>query len=173
MPNTWGRPPQNDGLREIKGLVFWVFIIGVGVFLLFPNFFQGIYDNLIESTEETELSEVTLSQNSNDIYDFNSSDYSSSDYYSSLYSNFDTNNNEVTTGYWIIFVGGGAFKQLSVSYETYNFLHSLIQNDKEASSTQSIILVANGQILKYEVSEEIYDIIDNITTINGRMIDQG
>lgn len=173
MPNNWGRPPQNNQWRDIKGLAFWVIIIGLGLFLLFPNFFQDVYANLTASKGQSDLGEVTLPSSTDSI-----NNYGSSDYYASLYgtlngSTLNGGSSEVTAGYWIIFVGDGEFKQLSVTYEVYNFLSNLIKNDQKATSGQTIILVSNGQISTNQVSEEIYEIINNIAEINGRSAGAG
>jgi hypothetical protein len=81
---------------------------------------------------------------------------------------YNNGNDEVSSGYWIIFVSEGEFKQLAVSTEVYAFLLRLIESDQKATGKSTVILAADGQIRKFTVSEEIYSIINNIALIAGR-----
>lgn len=161
MPNSWGKPPYPG--RDFKGLAFWVLVIGIVLFLIFPNFFKGIYSGLTEATSGTSnLGDVSLPT------DANSGDAGTSAQ-GTLTLGGDTASG-VSSGYWIIFVGNGEFKQLSVNEATYNFILNLIQSDPDKSSPQTVMLVRNGQIAQYEVNQDIYSIINNVATINGRVV---
>ena len=172
MPSYWGRPPRNEIWQDLQALALWILIIGVVGYVLFPNFFKDIYSRLSDPVAQT----TTL----NDNYTLNnSSDLSPnvtnpqallgqdfSNVTSALYNN---GNDEVSTGYWVIFVSEGEFKQLAVTTEAYAFLQRLIESDQKATGKSTVILAANGQIRKFTVSEEIYSIIKNIALISGRV----
>lgn len=167
MPNLWGRPPRNQIGQDIQSLAIWVLIIGVVGFLLFPTFFKDVFSRMSDPVVETSnLADVNL-PNSSGLEPLDYADLSTQDYpnvYNSLYNG----KNEVSSGYWVIFVAEGEFKQLSVTSESYAFLLRLIESDQKAVVKNSVILTANGQIRKYLVSDEIYVIINNISTINNR-----
>ncbi|TGE32328.1 hypothetical protein [Desulfosporosinus sp. Sb-LF] len=171
MPNSWGRRPRNELWQDLQALALWILIIGVVGFVLFPNFFKNIYSRLSDP--------VTQTSTVNDQYTLNNStgtdpsvidpqtllgqDFSNVS--NALYNN---GKNEVSSGYWVIFVAEGEFKQLAVSSDAYTFLLKLIQSDQNNSGGNSIILTANGQIRKYTVSAEIYDIINKMAVIVDR-----
>lgn len=171
MPSTWGRPPRNDIWRDLQALALWILIIGVVGYVLFPSFFKDIYSHLTDP--------VTQASTINDQYTLNSSANTNSDItndqnflgegFSSvsdaLYNN---STNEVSIGYWVIFVADGEFKQLSVSSDSYAYILRLIESDKNAAGKITVILSSNGQISKYNVSDEIYAIITNMALILNR-----
>lgn len=172
MPNTWGRSPRNDLWQDLQALALWILIIGVVGYVLFPNFFKDIYLHLSDPVTETSTlnDSYTLNKTADSNTDLTGNqaifgqDFSSVS--NSLYNN---GNNEVSTGYWVIFVANGEFKQLAVSNEAYAFLVRLIESDQKAIGKSTIILSANGQIRKYLVSDEIYTIITNMALIVGRV----
>lgn len=172
MANTWGRPPRSEIWQDLQALALWVFIIGVAGFVLFPNFFKDIYSHLSDPVTETTTfnDQYTLNNSVNpntglsDNQAFFGQDFSNVS--NSLYSN---GSNEVSSGYWVIFVADGEFKQLSVSGDAYAFLLQLIESDNKVTGKNTIILSANGQICKYVVSDEIYMIITNMALIVGRI----
>ena len=171
MANTWGRPPRNELWQDLQALALWILIIGVVGYVLFPNFFKDIYSHLSDPVTQTTSfnDQYTLNNSVNTNTDltenqaFFGQDFSSVS--NALYQN---GNNEVASGYWVIFVADGEFKQLSVSSDSYAFLLRLIESDQKATGKSTIILSANGQIRKYIVSEEIYSIITNMALIMGR-----
>ena len=171
MPNTWGRPPRNEIWQDLQALALWILIIGVVGFVLFPNLFKDIYSHLADPVNQTSTlnDQYTLNNSINtntDITDngnFLGQDFSSVS--NALYHN---GNNEVSLGYWVIFVADGEFKQLSVNSDAYAYLLSLIESDQNATGKISVILSANGQISKYIVSEEIYAVITNMALIFAR-----
>jgi len=171
MPNTWGRPPHNEIWRDLQALALWILIIGVVGYVLFPNFFKDIYSHMADPVTQTSAlnDQYTLNnpvKTNTDLADnqyFLGQDFSSVS--NSLYNN---TNNEVSIGYWVIFVADGEFKQLSVSSDSYTYLLRLIESDKNAAGKITIILSSNGQISKYNVSEEIYAIITNMALIVNR-----
>jgi hypothetical protein len=184
MPNSWGRPPRYDIWHDLQALAFWVLLIGVGGYILFPNFFGDVYARLIEPTSQVVDTNESYDPNlgsydpnlqgsySNGTYDssttvgslFPSGYYGSDTITSSMYNL----SNEVSTGHWILFVADGNFKQLAVTSESYTFLLRLIEKDKNGEAKNTVILASNGQIRKYIVTDEIYSIITNMASIDTR-----
>ncbi|HBV88049.1 hypothetical protein [Desulfosporosinus sp.] len=171
MSNTWGRPPRNEIWQDLQALALWILIIGVVGYVLFPNFFKDIYSHLAEPVTQTSTlnDQYTLNNSLNPYTDFtDNQNFLGQDFSSvsnALYSN---SNNEVSSGFWVIFVADGEFKQMSVSSDAYAYLQRLIESDQNASGKTTIILSANGQIRKYVVSDEIYAIITNMALILNR-----
>ncbi|AET68895.1 hypothetical protein Desor_3400 [Desulfosporosinus orientis DSM 765] len=171
MPSTWGRPPRNEIWQDLQALALWILIIGVVGYFLFPNFFKDIYLNLADPAAQTSAindqytinNSLNSGSNLTDNQDYFGQDFSSVS--NALYNN---NNNEVSIGYWVIFVADGEFKQLSVSSDAYAYLLRLIETDKNSTGKITVIFSANGQISKYVVSEEIYAIITNMALIVSR-----
>lgn len=170
MPSTWGRPPRNEIWQDLQALALWILIIGVVGYVLFPNFFKDIYSRLSDPVTQTStLNDYNLNNSSNLYTDLTTpqsllgQDFSSVT--NALYNN---GKDEVSSGYWVIFVSEGEFKQLAVSTEAYAFLLRLIESDQKATGKSTVILAANGQIRKFSVSEEIYAIINNISLISVR-----
>jgi hypothetical protein len=164
MPSAWGRPPRNELWKDLQALALWVLIIGVVGFVIFPNFFKDIYSRLSEPVTETSTlnDNYTLNNSTDDQQTFLGQDYSS--VASALYDG----KSEVSSGYWVIFVAEGEFKQFAVSSDGYAFLLRLIESDQNAEGKNIVILAANGQIQKFAVSEEIYVIINNMAIIMNR-----
>ena len=171
MPSAWGRPPRNDLWRDLQALALWILIIGVVGYILFPNFFKDIYSRLSDPVTQTSSlndnytlnNPANLNTNTNDPQTLLGQDFSSVS--NALYNN---GKNEVSAGYWVIFVAEGEFKQLAVSSEAYAFLLRLIESDQTVVGKSTIILAANGQIQKFTVSEEIYAIMNNMALIVAR-----
>jgi len=174
MQGAWGRPPRNDLWKDLQALALWVLIIGVVGYVIFPNFFKEIYSKLSLSDTATQTStldgDYTLGTTTNP--DPNAvvspqtvigQDLSSVT--SALYNN---GKNEISSGYWVIFVAEGEFKQLAVSSEAYAFILPLIESDQSVEGKSTVILAANGQIKNFKVSDEIYAIINNMSLIVGR-----
>lgn len=172
MPSAWGRSPRNDLWKDLQALALWILIIGVVGYILFPNFFKDIYSRLSDPVTQTSTlnDNYTLNNSSNlntNTYDQQAllgQDFSSVS--NALYNN---GKNEVSSGYWVIFVAEGEFKQLAVSSEAYAFLLRIIESDQSVVGKSTVILAANGQIQKFTVSEEIYAIINNMALIAGRV----
>ena len=172
MPSAWGRPPRNEIWQDLQALALWILIIGVVGYVLFPNFFKDIYSRLSDPvTETTSLNDNYTLNNTLDLYPDLTTSQSllGQDLLNVPNSPYSYGNDEVSSGYWIIFVSEGEFKQLAVTTETYTFLLRLIESDKKATGKSSVILAANGQIRKLIVSEEIYSIINNIALIEARI----
>ncbi|MHB8124836.1 MAG: hypothetical protein ACYDEJ_04185 [Desulfitobacteriaceae bacterium] len=166
MPNLWGRSPRNHIGQDVQALAIWVLIIGVVGYLLFPTFFKDVFSRMsVPVAETSNLADVNLpSTTSSEL--LNPSDFSTQD--PSVYNSLYNGKNEVSSGYWVIFVAEGEFKQLSLTSESYAFLLRLIEDDQKAVVKNSVILTANGQIRKYLVSDEIYTIINNMATVYNR-----
>ncbi len=172
MPSAWGRPPRNEIWQDLQALALWILIIGVVGYVLFPNFFKDIYSRLSDPVSKTStLDDNYTLNNTLDLYPnlTTSQTILGQDLSSVPNSPYNYGNDEVTSGYWIIFVSEGEFKQLAVTPETYTFLLRLIESDKKATGKSTVILTANGQIRKLIVSEEIYSIINNIALIEARI----
>jgi len=172
MPSSWGRPPRNQIWQDLQALALWILIIGVVGYVLFPNFFKDIYSRLSDPvTETTSLKDDYTLSNSSDIYSdvTNPQSLLGQDFSNVTNALYNNGNDEVSSGYWVIFVSEGEFKQLAVSTEAYAFLLRLIESDQKATGKSTVILAANGQIRKFTVSEEIYEIIKNISLISGRI----
>jgi len=171
MPSAWGRPPRNDLWQDLQALALWILIIGVVGYILFPNFFKDIYSRLSDPVTQTSSlnenytlnNDANFNANTNDPQSMFGQDFSSVS--NTLYNN---GKNEVSSGYWVIFVAEGEFKQLAVSSDAYSFLLRLIESDQSVEGKSTVILTANGQIQKFAVSEEIYAIINNMTLIEER-----
>ncbi|HEY8910506.1 MAG TPA: hypothetical protein VIM51_09530 [Desulfosporosinus sp.] len=173
MPNTWGRPPRKEVWQDLQALALWILIIGVVGFVLFPNLFKDIYSRLADPVAQTsalntnyqlnDSANTNLNTGSTDPQTLLGQDFSNVS--SALYNN---GKSEVSTGYWVIFVADGEFKQLAVSSEAYAFLLRLIESDQNATGKSTVILASNGQIRKYVVSDEIYAIISNMDLIVAR-----
>ena len=170
MPNTWGRPPRNEIWQDLQALALWILIIGVVGYVLFPNFFKGIYSHLADPVTQTSTlnDQYTLNNSINTNTDLTDNQNFLGQDFSSVSNALYNNNNEVSLGYWIIFVADGEFKQMPVSNDAYAYLLRLIESDKNATGKITVILSANGQISKYVVSEEIYAIITNMALIVNR-----
>ena len=167
MPNLWGRPPRNQMGQDIQALAIWVLIIGVVGYLLFPNFLKDVFSRMSEPVAETSsFADVNLPSTTG-FEALNPLDLSTKDY-PSVYNSLYNGKNEVSSGYWIIFVSEGEYRQFSDTNESYAFLIRLIESDQKAVVKNSVILTANGQIRKYLVSDEIYAIINHMSTINDR-----
>ncbi|MGE4273185.1 MAG: hypothetical protein AB7E31_09990 [Desulfitobacterium sp.] len=183
MSNSWGRPPRNDIWQDLQALAFWVLLIGVGAYIIFPNFFSDVYARLTDPAAQlvdSSTGSYDPNNNGDSIYDSNTNigntyPDTSSGY---LYSTGDSNlgspasslylGNEVSTGYWILFVAEGEFKQLAVPSEAYTFLLRLIENDQSSGGKKTVIMVANGQLRKFSVADEIYQIVVNMAAIDTR-----
>jgi len=161
MRNAWGRPPKNDVVSDVKALAIWIFIVGIVGYLLFPDFFHNVYDQLTVTTQETEnLGEISLP--SSDL------NLSEDDNPPSVYDSIYTGDSEISDGYWALFVVENEFKQMALTTESYTFILSLIDTDRKAEVKKTLILAANGKIQKYLVSDEIYQIITGLNKIKTR-----
>lgn len=172
MPNIWGRPPRNEIRQDLQALALWILIIGVVGYILFPNFFKGIYTSLSNPVTQTSALNENYSLNDSTNTTTGTADPQAllgqdfSNVSNALYNN---GKNEVSSGYWVIFVSDGEFQQFAVSSDAYNFLFKLIESDQNATGKSTIILAENGQIKKFIVSDEINTIINNMALIVGRL----
>ena len=173
MSNTWGRPPRKEVWQDLQALALWILIIGFVGYILFPNFFKDIYSRLADPVTQTSTlnTDYQLNDPANTNTNLSSTDPQGllgqdfSNVSKALYNN---GNSDVSSGYWVIYVADGEFKQLAVSSDAYAFLLRLIESDKDATGKSTVILAANGQIRKYVVSDEIYAIINNMDLIVNR-----
>ncbi|MCB8816627.1 hypothetical protein [Desulfosporosinus shakirovi] len=170
MSNTWRRPPRNEIWRDLQALALWILIIGVVGYVLFPSFFKDIYSHLADPVTQTSTlnDQYTLNNSISTSSDLTDQNFFGQDYSSVSNALYNNSNDEVSIGYWVIFVADGEFKQLSVSSNTYTYLLSLIESDVNAAGKITMILSSNGKISKYNVSQEIYAIITNMALIVNR-----
>jgi len=171
MPSAWGRSPRNDLWKDLQALALWILIIGVVGYILFPNFFKDIYSRLSDPVTQTSTLNENYTLNNSSNQNTNAYDQQAllgQDFSSVSKALYNNGKDEVSSGYWIIFVADGEFKQLAVSSEAYAFLLRMIESDQSVAGKSTVILAANGQIQKFTVTEEIYAIINNMALIVGR-----
>lgn len=170
MPNTWRRPPRSELWHDLQALALWVLIIGVVGYILFPNFFKDIYSRLSEPITQTSSlnDDYTLNNSGSNMDAANSQALVGQDFSSVTNALYNNGSSEISSGYWIIFVSGGEFKQLAVSSDAYAFLLRIIESDQGAVNKVTVIIAANGQIQKFTVSEDIFGIINNMFLIEER-----
>ncbi|MDR3602742.1 MAG: hypothetical protein P4L49_20080 [Desulfosporosinus sp.] len=173
MPSALGRPPRNDLGQDLQALALWLIIIGVVGYILFPNFFKDIYSRLADPVNQTStLNELNDNYTLNNSTNLNTVENDPQTVLGQDVSSVSTalynSKNEVSAGYWVIFIAEGEFKQLAVSSDAYAFLLRLMESDQNVGGKSTVILVANGQIQKFMVSEEVSTIINNMAIIVGR-----
>lgn len=169
MSNSWGRPPRNEVWQDLQALAIWLFVIGIIGYLLFPSFFKDVYTRLtVPVVETTAAGDSTSTGDSAYESPASGQEYPELPEYTELYNSLYTGKDEVSAGYWVIFVADGQFNQLGISLETYNFLMRIIENDRNSVVKNTVIFAANGQIQKNIVSDEVYAIISSLATIDGR-----
>ncbi len=166
MPGSWGRPPRYEIWQDLQSLALWVVIIGVVGFLLFPGFFKDVYARLTDPYVETTDSSLTYTMPASST-ESNSSAFPLQGF-PNVYNELYNGKSEVSSGYWVMFVADGEFKQLAVTNDAYAFLLKLIEKDQKGVVKNTLILAANGQIRKYIVTEEVYSIIINMAAIDSR-----
>lgn len=163
MSNQWGRQPIGMDSRK---LVLGIIIVGIIVYLFLPNLFKGTNP----STEPTVP--ATSTDNINPPSSFDSNTLNSSGYPIQNFSNNNIlnsrNGDEITTGYWIVFLYNSTIQQLPVNTQDYAFIQELVNSDTKGNQTDSIYLVENGQIHQYIVSNDTYSIISSLENIKKR-----
>jgi hypothetical protein len=156
----WGRPSNNIMMKDLQALAFWLVLICVGGYLLFPDFFKDVYSRLqlpLEAPVQTTQQPATdVNQDLNNLPLVFEEVYGGG-----------TQPLELSKGYWIIFVQEGQFQQLALSEESYRFVLGVIAKD-QTTGTQKLILAANGQVRQLMVSEEVFTIINQLNVIGGR-----
>ncbi|MDQ7095654.1 hypothetical protein REC12_18860 [Desulfosporosinus sp. PR] len=164
MPNHWGNQPG----FKIPPVLVVVVILGIISFLLFPNLFTDIYSRVNPASSLSNSENVSLPNNDNQT-SINSPQYSNQ-----ILPNTDNTlsigngNNEIASGYWILFVNNSAIQQLPINAQDYAFILGLVNSDKNATPTNQIFLIENGQIQKYLISNEVNSVISNLATIYKR-----
>lgn len=166
MSNNWRRSSRNELWKDLQALAIWILIIGVAGYILFPNFFKEVFTRLYEPVTQTDTTddEYTLNTTS----DSTTQALIGEDYTNVTNALYNSGVKEIASGYWVIYVADGEFKQLSVSTDSYTFLVTLIGNDNNTTGKNSVIMVENGQIRQFVVSDELYAIINNMALIVGR-----
>ncbi len=158
--------PNQQG-RQIIGknpwtLVFVIVIISIIGYRLLPD-----YPKTTPPLTSTSLPDSQ--PNTNDPNPLNSSSYPIID--SPSANNTSSSGNETSklaTGNWILYLSKGTLQEFSVSPQDYAFIQGLIISDRKGTPTMTVILVDNGQIREYDVSDEISSIISNLIAIDSR-----
>ncbi|MCL1917148.1 MAG: hypothetical protein FWG14_02345 [Peptococcaceae bacterium] len=166
MGTAWGRPPQKSFVSDIKMVALGLLIIGVVIYLLFPNILSFLKG---DDEASPALGEIVLPSDTEDsaAIDISSSDsLSLPNVFAGLYQ--DTT---ISTGYWIMYVGDDELKQLQLSARSFEFVMSVVEKDcrtQETPGTVPMLTAAEGEINKYLISEQVYSIIINLADISGR-----
>ena len=168
MPNQWGRMPSVEKRQSIRKLVSVIVLIGIIAYLLLPKFTNEIYFLLNPTYAATNYNNNSLPGTSNSSMQ-NLSTYSIQDPPSTSTLSSQTGNNEVTTGYWLLFVTNGTMSQLPVDAETTTFIQQLIEKDRKSTGKNKLFLVENGRFRQYMVSDEIYSVVSNLSIIDTRV----
>ncbi|HEX3014987.1 MAG TPA: hypothetical protein VHQ46_01160 [Desulfobacteria bacterium] len=158
----WGRSTKNETLKDLQALAFWLLVIAIVAYLLFPGFFQTLFTEFkVPASTESDTTQSTNDSQSPQQLDT---------VFQAVYGSGSGSGQaaELSKGYWAVFVHDGQFQQLALTAEAYAFLTGLIEKD-QANGTQKVILSANGQAQQVLVSEEVYSIISNLGVINGRL----
>lgn len=169
MSNQWGRLPHGLMRQNIGALILGFVIFSIIGYLLLPKFSRNIYSFINPTVTATSLNNV----NSPSTYNpsaLNSSAYSIQNSPTTYNMNSENGRNDVTTGYWILFVSNGKFTQLSINIDVTTFVQRLIESDRKGTAINKIFLIDNGRIRQYMVSNEIYSIISNMSTVDSRAL---
>lgn len=150
-------------MKDLQALAFWVVLIGVIGYLLFPGFFQDLVARLkwpgdsasqaVQPAVDTGLPGQTSLGSDFPLV------------FREVYGEGQTA--ELSKGYWAIFVHDGQFEQMALTEDAYRFLLGIIEKDR-TNGKQKVILSANGQVRQVLVSDEVYDIMSQLAIIGGR-----
>ncbi|AGA68621.1 hypothetical protein Desdi_1106 [Desulfitobacterium dichloroeliminans LMG P-21439] len=168
MSNQWGRPSRVEKNQSILKLVSSILVIGIIAYLIFTGFKDKIYPLLKPTYASTNSNNDSLPSPNNSSA-LNTSTYSAQDSPSPYNLSVANENNEVTTGYWLLFVAKGQMSQLSVESGTITFIQQLIERDRKTTGKNTLALVENGRFRQYIVSDEIYSVVSNLSVINIRV----
>ncbi|MDA8441554.1 MAG: hypothetical protein M0Z55_04170 [Peptococcaceae bacterium] len=157
--SPWGRRRNNDLMHDLQALALWIIIIGIIGYLLFPGFFQDVYNRLklVDLSAPAPVTEQTTLTTQPQV-DFPA-------VFQQVYGSGQMP--ELSKGYWAIFVRDGQFEQLPLSEQAYAFVCSVIEKDS-GDGKQKLILTTNGQVQQVMISEEAYAIICQLAIINDR-----
>ncbi len=168
MSNSWG---NRSGFKNGKEL--FTLLLGLIIFIMILNHFcPGLFANISsilnpDSTVSADNINLPVTDYQDAAAALDSSQIST-DIGNTLTSGVNNANNEISTGYWIIFSLDGSLQQFSVSAQDCTFIKDFIQKDNQTTPANVIYLVQNGQIQKYAVSNEMFSIISNLETIYSR-----
>jgi len=156
--SPWGNPRKSGLRKDLQALAFWLVLIGIIGYLLFPSFFSDLVSRLRlpgETAQTQTAVDTTQAQNGSNIPLV----------FQEVYGAELTA--ELSKGFWAIFVRDGQFEQLALSEEAYRFLLGIIDKDR-TNGKQRVILSANGQVRQVLVSDEVYDIITQLDVVSKR-----
>lgn len=170
MSNQWGRTQRNRP-SIVKGIAFFLFV-SILAYLSFPGLKNMIYPLLKPTYAATNSSNNTLPKTNNSLTQSSPPDsiltYPIQDSLSTYNLVNETKNNEVTTGFWLLFVAKGQISQLSVDAETIAFIQLLINKDLRSSGKNNLVLVENGRFRQYMISDEINSVVASLSVIDIR-----
>ncbi|KTE92464.1 hypothetical protein AT727_19110 [Desulfitobacterium hafniense] len=170
MSNQWGRTQRNRP-SIVKGIAFFL-SVSILAYLSFPGLKNMIYPLLKPTYAATNSSNYTLPKTNNSLTQSSPPDsiltYPIQDSLSTYNLANETKNNEVTTGFWLLFVANGQISQLSVDAETIAFIQLLINKDLRSSGKNNLVLVENGRFRQYMISDEINSVVASLSVIDIR-----
>ena len=169
LMSDWGHQQQRkQPWSDFKMIALWVFIIGAVGYLLFPNILSFLSNQNADAA--TTMGDVVLPDPSGADVSTVSDAVSEGLTLSDLFDQPEQESN-VSTGYWIMFVGDSELKELQLTASAYEFVMSVLDKDirtQELEGTIPLLVATNGQLKKYLVSDQVFDIINNLTDIAGR-----
>ncbi|WP_088189613.1 hypothetical protein [Desulfosporosinus sp. FKA] len=169
MPYQRWRQPNGDFRQDLGTLAVGILVIVVIGYFLFHGYLETSNNQSVPASNSNDVNLPNTNDLNNNSNDPNSPNYSPQISPSgNITMNIGSENNALTSGYWILYVSDGTSQQLSVTAQDYAFLQTLIQNDSKGSSSVTIFLIDNGLIHQYNISKEIYSIITNIAAIKAR-----
>ena len=165
MPNQWGPRKQ----AKIPPAVIGIIVLGIIGFMLFPKFLENTSTSVLasQSTMSQDLNSGNLptTTTGQDNSQTNILNQGLSGGISGISGN---GANDLTGGYWVLFVNNGAMEQLSLNSQDFAFIQELVGSDTNGRAAYPVFLVENGQIQRYTVSTEISSIIINLDNIYKR-----
>lgn len=167
MPNQWGPRKQ----AAISPAVIGIIVLGIIGFMLFPKFLENTSTSTSalanQSTMSQDLSSGNLS-NANTGQDNSQTNILNQGLSGGISGISGNGTNNLTGGYWVLFVNNGAMEQLSLNSQDFAFIQELVSSDANGRAAYPVFLVENGQIQRYTVSTEISSIIINLDNIYKR-----
>lgn len=178
MSNQWGRPQRKrPSIMKGKGIAM-LLLVGILAYLFFPGLKNKIYLFLKPTYAATNSINYSLPQANNSLAQNSSANtrptdsiptYSIQDSLSTYNLASVNKNNEVTIGYWLLFIANGQMSQLSVDAETIAFIQQLIEKDRKSTGKNTLVLFENGRSRQYMISDEINYVIANLSVIDTRV----
>lgn len=171
MSNHWGRPPRTKQGQSFLGSISVILLIGLLVYFLAPQIKTKIVSLIKPSYAATNPYNADLPRTSNSSVPNMDSTFTNSNSNSSSTYNLSGNiqSNEVTTGYWLLFIANGQMSQLSVDAETTAFIRQLIEKDRNSQGKNTLVLFENSRSRQYMVSDEVNSVVTSLSVIDTRV----